>query len=65
MGDAVKDTFNGGPEDIKNIVDQVVDGELIENLTNVTKQNVLDEEAAEQRAVWALSLAKIQNPVAI
>ncbi len=46
MGDAVKDTFNGGPEDIKNIVDQAVDGNLIDNLTNVTK-SMPYEEAAE------------------
>ena len=59
MGDAVKDTFNGGPEDIKNIVDQVVDGELIENLTNVTKQMPY-EEAAEQFSSMGLDwLAKI------
>jgi len=46
MGDAVKDTFNGGPEDLQNIVDQAVDGNLIDNLTNVTKQMPY-EEAAE------------------
>ena len=46
MGDAVKDTFNGGPEDIKNIVDQAVDGDLINNLTDVTR-SMPYEEAAE------------------
>lgn len=46
IGDSVKDTFNGGPEDLQNIVDQVVDGELIENLTEVTT-SMPYEDAAE------------------